>query len=69
MMPQPDPYDIIVNLGQRVEMLENNNQELVRAYNDHADIVKILQKRVRELDQKVEALNQWVFDLANKDLL
>lgn len=68
-MPQPDPYDILVNLGMRVEMLEKNNQELVRAYNDQSDTVKILQKRLQHLDQKTEALNQWVFDLANKNLL
>jgi hypothetical protein len=66
MQPNWDPYDLLVQLDVRCQLLEQHCRELQANQLQYSEIVKEQNKLIRQFQRETASLNQFVGQLAQR---
>jgi len=64
--PDFDPYDALVNISERMVVLQEAHNNLANAYERTQREVQTSKNQIRNLQQSHAHLNELVFDLLNE---
>lgn len=64
MKPNFDPYDLLINLDVRCQLLEQHCRELQANQLQMSELIKDQNKLIRQCQQQNKSLNQFVGELA-----
>ena len=66
MMPNFDPYDLLVQLDVRCQLLEQHCRELQANQIQMNEVLKGQNKLIKQFQMENRSLNQFVGELANR---